>query len=137
MQRRRPLAAAPAAAVWQRGARDRRATTATTSSTSLWTLRGAAGPGWPAAAACARPARPARSWRLGDAVDFWRVVALEPGRRLTLLAEMKLPGSAALDVRGAAAGRAAHAGSSSRPPSIPAGVTRACCTGTRWRPRTR
>jgi hypothetical protein len=34
---------------------------------------------------------------VGDTVDFWRVVAVEPGRRLTLLAEMKLPGSAALD----------------------------------------
>lgn len=35
---------------------------------------------------------------LGDTIDFWRVVALEPGRRLTLLAEMKLPGSAALEI---------------------------------------
>jgi uncharacterized protein YbjT (DUF2867 family) len=35
---------------------------------------------------------------VGDAIDFWRVVAVEPGRRLTLLAEMKLPGSAALDL---------------------------------------
>jgi uncharacterized protein YbjT (DUF2867 family) len=35
---------------------------------------------------------------LGDAIDFWRVVAVEPGRRLTLLAEMRLPGSAALDL---------------------------------------
>jgi hypothetical protein len=35
---------------------------------------------------------------LGDAIDFWRVVALEPGHRLTLLAEMKLPGSAALEI---------------------------------------
>lgn len=34
--------------------------------------------------------------RVGDTVDFWRVVAHEPGRRLTLLAEMKTPGSAAL-----------------------------------------
>jgi uncharacterized protein YbjT (DUF2867 family) len=34
---------------------------------------------------------------LGDAIDFWRVVALEPGRRLTLLAEMRLPGAAALE----------------------------------------
>ena len=34
---------------------------------------------------------------VGDTVDFWRVVALEPGRRLTLLAEMRMPGSAALD----------------------------------------
>ncbi len=30
-------------------------------------------------------------------IDFWRVVDVEPGRRLTLLAEMKLPGSAAFD----------------------------------------
>jgi uncharacterized protein YbjT (DUF2867 family) len=44
---------------------------------------------------------------VGDAIDFWRVVAVEPGRRLTLLAEMKLPGSAALDfeVRPEADGR--------------------------------
>ena len=35
---------------------------------------------------------------VSDAIDFWRVVAVEPGRRLTLLAEMKLPGSAALDL---------------------------------------
>ena len=35
--------------------------------------------------------------RVGDAVDFWRVVAIEPGRRLTLLAEMRLPGTAILE----------------------------------------
>ncbi len=35
---------------------------------------------------------------VGDTIDFWRVVAFEPGQRLTLLAEMKLPGSAALDL---------------------------------------
>jgi uncharacterized protein YbjT (DUF2867 family) len=35
---------------------------------------------------------------VGDTIDFWRVVALEPGHRLTLLAEMKLPGSAALEI---------------------------------------
>ena len=35
---------------------------------------------------------------VGDTIDFWRVVAVEPGRRLTLLAEMKLPGAAALDL---------------------------------------
>ncbi|MDA0256491.1 MAG: SDR family oxidoreductase [Chloroflexi bacterium] len=35
--------------------------------------------------------------RVGDALDFWRVVAIEPGRRLTLLAEMKLPGAAVLE----------------------------------------
>jgi uncharacterized protein YbjT (DUF2867 family) len=35
--------------------------------------------------------------RVGDSLDFWRVVAIEPGRRLTLLAEMKLPGTAVLE----------------------------------------
>jgi uncharacterized protein YbjT (DUF2867 family) len=33
---------------------------------------------------------------VGDTIDFWRVAALEPGHRLTLLAEMKMPGSASL-----------------------------------------
>jgi uncharacterized protein YbjT (DUF2867 family) len=32
--------------------------------------------------------------RVGDAVDFWRVEALEPGRQLRLRAEMQLPGRA-------------------------------------------
>ncbi len=32
--------------------------------------------------------------RLGDAIDFWRVDAYEPGRLLRLRAEMKLPGYA-------------------------------------------
>ncbi len=35
--------------------------------------------------------------RVGDALDFWRVLQLEPGRRLRLLAEMKTPGEALLD----------------------------------------
>ena len=30
----------------------------------------------------------------GDAVDFWRVEALEPGRLLRLRAEMRVPGRA-------------------------------------------
>lgn len=34
---------------------------------------------------------------VGDSIDFWRVAAIEPGRRLTLVAEMKLPGSAVLE----------------------------------------
>jgi uncharacterized protein YbjT (DUF2867 family) len=37
--------------------------------------------------------------RVGDVVDFWRVEALEPGRRLRLAAEMKLPGRAWLEFR--------------------------------------
>ena len=35
--------------------------------------------------------------RIGDTVDFWRVEALEPGRRLRLIAEMRLPGRAWLE----------------------------------------
>ncbi len=35
--------------------------------------------------------------RVGDTVDFWRVEALEPGRRLRLAAEMRLPGRAWLE----------------------------------------
>jgi hypothetical protein len=42
----------------------------------------------------------------GDALDFWRVEAFEPGRLLRLFAEMKLPGRAWLqfEVEGDAAG---------------------------------
>ena len=35
--------------------------------------------------------------RVGDAVDFWRVAAIDPGQSLTLVAEMRLPGSAVLE----------------------------------------
>ncbi len=35
--------------------------------------------------------------RVGDAIDFWRVEAFEPNRRLRLIAEMKLPGRAWLE----------------------------------------
>jgi hypothetical protein len=33
----------------------------------------------------------------GDAIDFWRVTGIEPGRRLALRAEMRLPGDALLE----------------------------------------
>lgn len=33
----------------------------------------------------------------GDALDFWRVLTVEPQKRLRLLAEMKLPGQAVLE----------------------------------------
>lgn len=36
---------------------------------------------------------------VGDAIDFWRVEACEPGTLLRLRAEMKLPGSAWLELR--------------------------------------
>ncbi len=61
----------------------------------LWRLRGfldrlAGGPG------LRRGRRSEGDLRLGDALDFWRVTAIEPPRRLELTAEMKLPGVATL-----------------------------------------
>lgn len=61
----------------------------------LWRLRGrmdrlVGGPG------LRRGRRSATHLRLGDALDFWRVTAIESGRRLELTAEMKLPGVATL-----------------------------------------
>lgn len=35
--------------------------------------------------------------RLGDCIDGWRVIALEPEKRLTLLMEMKAPGTGVLE----------------------------------------
>lgn len=63
---------------------------------SLWRLRGlldrlVGGPGM------RRGRRHPAELRIGDTLDFWRVVAIEPGRRLTLLAEMRLPGTAILE----------------------------------------
>jgi uncharacterized protein YbjT (DUF2867 family) len=61
----------------------------------LWKLRGAmdrlvGGPG------LRRGRRDTRRIAYGDALDFWRVTAMEPDRRLELRAEMKLPGTAML-----------------------------------------
>ncbi len=61
----------------------------------LWRLRGimdrlAGGPG------LRRGRRSAEALRLGDALDFWRVTAIDSPRRLELTAEMKLPGVATL-----------------------------------------
>jgi uncharacterized protein YbjT (DUF2867 family) len=36
--------------------------------------------------------------RMGDVVDAWRVIALQPQRKLTLLLEMKLPGAGVLEL---------------------------------------
>jgi len=36
--------------------------------------------------------------RPGDTVDWWRVEEMDPGHRVTLVAEMRLPGSAALEL---------------------------------------
>ncbi len=64
---------------------------------SLWRLRGAmdrlAG-----GVGMRRGRRHPVQLRVGDAIDFWRVAAIEPGRRLTLVAEMRLPGVAILEL---------------------------------------
>jgi hypothetical protein len=41
-----------------------------------------------------RGRRDANALVAGDALDFWRVESIEPGRRLSLVAEMKVPGRA-------------------------------------------
>jgi hypothetical protein len=71
----------------------------------LWTLRELAdwfvgGPGW------SRGRRHARELRVGDNVDSWRVIGLEPGRRLTLLFGMKAPGAGVLEFELAPEGEA-------------------------------
>jgi uncharacterized protein YbjT (DUF2867 family) len=58
----------------------------------LWWLRRAAdwlvgGPSF------RRTRRHPTELRVGDVIDSWRVIALEPGRRLTLLMEMRAPGA--------------------------------------------
>ncbi len=62
----------------------------------LWRLRGwldrlVGGPG------TTRGRRHPDTLWWGDTLDFWRVVELEPPHRLTLRAEMRLPGDAVLD----------------------------------------
>jgi hypothetical protein len=71
----------------------------------LWRLRGimdrlTGGPG------LRRGRRSPDDLRLGDALDFWRVTAIDSPRHLELTAEMKLPGVATLsfDVEAAPAG---------------------------------
>ena len=63
----------------------------------LWSLRGAVdrlvgGPG------LRRGRRHAEHLREGDAVDWWRVERIDPGRRLTLRAEMRMTGRAWLQL---------------------------------------
>ncbi len=65
----------------------------------LWRLRGLidrmlAGPGL----SRGRP-RGDDSPRVGDALDFWRVLISDEGKRLLLLAEMRLPGEALLEFK--------------------------------------
>jgi uncharacterized protein YbjT (DUF2867 family) len=62
----------------------------------LWKVRGAidwllGGPSF------RRHRRHPTELRVGDVVDSWRVIAIEPGTRLTLLMEMKAPGAGVLE----------------------------------------
>lgn len=93
--RRETLVAAPAAAVFRAlcrlGGRQGWYGTGW-----LWVARGAldrlvGGPG------LRRGRRDPEHLAYGDAVDFWRVSAVEPDRRLALRAEMRLPGEALLE----------------------------------------
>lgn len=64
----------------------------------LWAIRGwldrlAGGPG------LRRGRRDPEVLRYGEALDFWRVVGLEPDRCVSLRAEMRLPGEALLEFR--------------------------------------
>jgi uncharacterized protein YbjT (DUF2867 family) len=63
----------------------------------LWTLRGALDLAVGGVGVRRGRAHPVQL-RVGDALDFWRVEAFEPGRRLLLAAEMKLPGRAWLEL---------------------------------------
>jgi hypothetical protein len=63
---------------------------------ALWRLRGfmdklVGGPG------LSRGRRDAAELRIGDGLDFWKVLDLQPGQRLLLLAQMKVPGKAWLE----------------------------------------
>ncbi|MGE4265582.1 MAG: SDR family oxidoreductase [Desulfovibrio sp.] len=65
---------------------------------ALWRLRGLAdkligGPGH------MRGRRDPDELGPGDPLDFWRVLDVQPGRRLLLLAEMKVPGAATLELK--------------------------------------
>lgn len=63
---------------------------------ALWELRGLLDR-WSGGVGLRRGRRSQTELRVGDAVDFWRVDAYEPGRLLRLRAEMKLPGRAWLE----------------------------------------
>lgn len=63
---------------------------------SLWRLRGLVDR-WCGGPGLSRGRRSPTELRVGDAVDFFRVLELEPLRRLVLAAEMKAPGEALLE----------------------------------------
>ena len=63
---------------------------------SLWVMRGAID--WLVGGPSYRRGRRHRSaLRVGDTIDTWRVISVEPKKRLTLLMEMKAPGAGVLE----------------------------------------
>jgi len=62
----------------------------------LWKLRGAFD-SWVGGVGLRRGRRDPQDLRVGDALDFWRVEALDPPKKMLLRAEMKLPGRAWLE----------------------------------------
>ncbi len=67
------------------------------STNALWRLRGLLDR-LVGGAGMRRGRRHPSELRAGDPLDFWRVASVEPERRLTLVAEMRLPGSAILEL---------------------------------------
>ncbi len=63
----------------------------------LWKIRGLADV-FCGGVGLARGRRSTKELRIGDALDFWRVLDIKKNRRLLLLAEMKLPGEALLEI---------------------------------------
>ncbi len=64
----------------------------------LWRLRGVLDR-WIGGVGLRRGRRHPKQLQTGDALDFWRVMTIEPNHRLTLVAEMKMPGEALLDLQ--------------------------------------
>ena len=93
IERRQALVDAAPADVFARGAHHRRPARLSARGTGPGSC--AAPPtGSSAAWACAAAVATPSDLRVGDALDFWRVEAVEPGRLLRLRAEMKVPGAA-------------------------------------------
>lgn len=65
---------------------------------TLWRIRGAIDR-FVGGVGLRRGRRDPENLRAGDALDFWRVARVDTGRRLVLIAEMKVPGRAILDFR--------------------------------------
>lgn len=89
-------AAAPAEAVWK-VATSLGGDTRYFTMDWIWTIRETldflvGGPGF------TRGRRDPDSLRLGDTIDYWTVIGLEPGRRLTLDFGLKAPGSGILEI---------------------------------------